>query len=78
MKFEALTIVAAFGDSGVSLHVDEQQLEQLGLTKSLHAYAAIKMHCEGVINAVIEDIGEEALLQVMAEIEQKGQMEAIN
>ena len=57
MNLEALTMVAVFNDGKISIHIDQPQIRNLGMVKTLAAYAAIKGHCEGVISEVSKDLG---------------------
>ena len=69
MKFEALTLVAAFTDKGIFIHADPRQVHELGLGKSMLAYAAIKEHCDSVVSEMVKELGEEALAELLSEME---------
>ncbi|AFY39871.1 hypothetical protein Lepto7376_3695 [[Leptolyngbya] sp. PCC 7376] len=70
--FEALTMVAQIKDGGVSIHTDHDQIRELGMTKTLMAYASIKAHCESVIEAVAKDLGQDVIKDVRAVMEGEG------
>lgn len=63
-----LTMVAVLGEKETRISVDPKCVEQLGPMKSFYAYLAIKSHCEAVIKAFVEDMGEEAIANVCAEV----------
>ena len=69
MKFEALTLVAAFTDKGISIHADPRQVHELGLGKSMLAYAAIKEHCDSVVSEMVKELGEESLAELLTEVQ---------
>ena len=51
MATKYLTVVAAINDDtkDISIHVDQEQVKDLGVPKTLYGYGAIQEHCAAVI-----------------------------
>ena len=59
MATKYLTVVAAINDDtrDISIHVDQEQVRELGIPKTLYGYGAIQEHCAAVIASMIPELG---------------------